>query len=251
MKPTERPRTKREEAAERRRLGATLRKLDRQKLARLKEELKAARAQRRRNMATAVEFCREGRRKVRERAKERRLRALAELKEARKAEAERASDACRGAKDAARAESGVSEAERSLEAERQSRRTLATIERSDRSRERERGKKRATAAERRGESDDAVRSNLSPELVPVFNLLRRNIKPTARMSRTEVFLKWAEENPGEVVAIQDADAERAVAELIRERQATEKQLRSRKRYRRSADELAAELAEKEEEEVPF
>lgn len=251
MKPTEKPQTKRAQAAERRRLAATLRKLDRQKLARLKEELKAARAQRRRNMAAAVEFCREGRRLVRERAKERRLRALAELKSAREAEALSARRACLERKEAVRAQSGVAEGERSLEAERQSRRTLAAVERSDRSRDKERSKKRATAAEQRAESDDAVRANLPPELVPVFDKVRRAVKPHARMSRTEVFLKWAEENPGEVVTIQDADAERAVAELIRERQATEKQLRSRKRYRRTADELAAELAEKEEEEVPF
>lgn len=68
------------------------------------------------------------------------------------------------------------------------------------------------------ESDDEVRHNLPDDLIPVFNKVRRAIKPRDDMSRTEVFLQWAEENPGEVVAIQMDEAEREAARLMTEHQ---------------------------------
>lgn len=210
----ERPRTKRDREKLRRELAATLRRQDREALAALREALKVARKKRRQALAAR--------------------RACAEKK-----------DAVRS-----RAAPVIEAADAALAEARRDRRAAAVVERSGRERERERGK-RATAAERRAESDDAARADLPPELVPVFDKVRKRIKANARMSRAEVFLKWAEENPSEVLAIQDADAERAVAELIREREAAEKKLRSRKRYRRSAEELAEELAKKEDEEVPF
>jgi hypothetical protein len=247
-----RPRTKRDKERLRRELAATLRRQDREKLAALREALKLARKKRRQAMAAAVDFCRDGRRQVRERARERRLRALAELRAARETEALAARRACLEKKDAVRSRSGptIDAAEKELAEARRERRSSAAVERSTRERERERGR-RASSAERRAESDDAVRADLPPELVPVFDKVRKRIKPNARMSRAEVFLKWAEENPGEVVAIQDEDAERAVAELIREQRAAEKKLRSRKRYARSTEEISAELAKEEDEEVPF
>jgi len=71
-------------------------------------------------------------------------------------------------------------------------------------------------AERRSESDDAVRKNLPPELLPVFDKVRRSIKAGHRRTRTEAFLEWAEEHPAEVLAIQaehvGADVERMVAD---------------------------------------
>jgi hypothetical protein len=71
-------------------------------------------------------------------------------------------------------------------------------------------------AERRAESDDAVRRNLPPELVPVFDRVRRSIKAGSRRTRTEAFLEWAEEHPAEVLAIQaehvGSDVERMVTE---------------------------------------
>lgn len=63
----------------------------------------------------------------------------------------------------------------------------------------------AGARVRRSESDDEVRSNLPPELVPLFNRVRRSIHATARKSRTEAFLEYAEAHPGEQYdAIEDA-----------------------------------------------
>lgn len=247
-------RTKRQAEKERRALAATLRRQDRQRLQKLAEALRDARKARRAALAAAVEFCREGRLEVRRQAKDRRLAALLALKAAKEAETLAARRACADKKSAARAKAGprIEAAERQLGEARSTRRVAAVVERSDRERERERGKRRATAAERRAESDDAVRADLPAELVPVFDKVRRRISETPRMSRAEVFLKWAEDHPGEVLAIQSHDAERAVAELVHERDEQERQLRSKKRYRRPAAELAAELEkQKKDEEVPF
>src|SRR4029078_1493764 len=57
---------------------------------------------------------------------------------------------------------------------------------------------RSTSGERRQESDDEVRSNLEPDMVRVFDVVRKQIKGNLRKSRTEAFLQWAEENPSEV-----------------------------------------------------
>lgn len=74
----------------------------------------------------------------------------------------------------------------------------------------------ARARRQAEESDDEVRSNLPEELVPVFNRVRRSIRPHPRRSRTETFLQWAEENPAEVVEIQILESDAKTARLIRE-----------------------------------
>jgi hypothetical protein len=84
---------------------------------------------------------------------------------------------------------------------------------------------RATAGERRAESDDEVRSNLHPTMVPVFDHVRRHIKGSPRMSRTEAFLHWAEENPDEVITLQQHDADRYLNQLLAEQARVEKQAR--------------------------
>lgn len=87
--------------------------------------------------------------------------------------------------------------------------------------------RKARARARQAESDDEVRANLPPELVPVFDAVRKGIKGTARKSRTEAFLQMAEENPGEVYALQSAQAERDVERLIAEQQRLERLERRR------------------------
>jgi hypothetical protein len=52
-----------------------------------------------------------------------------------------------------------------------------------------------TRIERRAESDDEVRSNLPADLVALFERVKGGIKASPRMSRTEVFLQYAEEHP--------------------------------------------------------
>lgn len=250
MKHTGRPQTKREREREQREMARTLRRLDRDKLTKLKAALRAARQARRAALAAAVEFCREGRAQVRARARERRMRALAELKAARLTETIAARDACLAKKMLVRetAARPMADAAKALAEARATRTVSARVERENQARAKER--RGRTRAEAGAESDDAVRANLPPELVPVFDRVRRRIRATPRMSRTEVFLHWAEENPGEVLAAQGDAADRAVAELVREHAEQERLLRSEKRYRRKAAELAKDLA-KEEEEVPF
>ena len=77
-------------------------------------------------------------------------------------------------------------------------------------------KARSSSKERRQESDDEVVGNLPSGLIPVFLKLRRQIKGGPRTTRTEAFLQWAEENPGEVYAIQGEQAERDLARLVAE-----------------------------------
>jgi hypothetical protein len=82
---------------------------------------------------------------------------------------------------------------------------------------------RSTAGERRAESDDEVRSNLHPTMVPVFDHVRRHIKGNARLSRTEAFLQWAEENPDEVISLMQHDADRYLNQLLAEQARVQKQ----------------------------
>jgi hypothetical protein len=89
---------------------------------------------------------------------------------------------------------------------------------------------RSTATQRREEDDDAVRRNLDPPMVPVFNAVRKHIRATPRMDRTEAFLQWAHENPDEVLGLMQHDADRYLTELLAEQAKTEKQLRSSAPY---------------------
>jgi hypothetical protein len=75
---------------------------------------------------------------------------------------------------------------------------------------------RSVHRERLTESDDEVRANIPRGLVKVFDKVRRHIKGSDRKSRSEAFLQWAEENPGEVYAIQEREGEREVRRLLRE-----------------------------------
>jgi hypothetical protein len=81
-----------------------------------------------------------------------------------------------------------------------------------------RPRKAPTKKEKDAESDCAVRHNLAPELVPVFDAVRKHIKGSPRKSRTEAFLEWATENPGEVYTLQQRDADRDLARLIAEQE---------------------------------
>ena len=89
--------------------------------------------------------------------------------------------------------------------------------------ERERTRiKRSTARERAQESDDAVRSNLEPEMLPVWERVKRGIRGGPRRTRTEAFLEWVGEHPDEVLAIQAEHVEQDVAKLVGERHEAER-----------------------------
>ncbi len=77
------------------------------------------------------------------------------------------------------------------------------------------GKRRAR--ERKSESDDLVRQNLTTmrHLLPVFEKVKRRIKADERRTRTEVFLDYIHDNPEDVMAAQEraaTDTELAMAE---------------------------------------
>jgi len=80
------------------------------------------------------------------------------------------------------------------------------------------GTVRDARRERQTESDDEVRRNIPAELLKVFDKVKRQIKTSDRKTRSEAFLQWAEENAGEVYAIQDREAQREVNRLVREYQ---------------------------------
>lgn len=90
-------------------------------------------------------------------------------------------------------------------------------------------KARSSSAERRQESDDEVIRNLPESLAGVFAKVKRHIKGTARRTRTEAFLEWVEENPGEVYAMQAEQAERDLARLVAEHEKASRRSRSKSR----------------------
>lgn len=84
---------------------------------------------------------------------------------------------------------------------------------------------RTTSRERGQESDDEVRSNIEPHLVPVFNKVRKMIKGSPRKSRTEDFLQFVEENTDDVFAIMQHNADRELAALIAEEERAHRELK--------------------------
>jgi hypothetical protein len=189
-----------------REITASLREKDREALAALRTKIEAAKSERRQMVRAARATCRTALLSVRERQAAERRRLTLEHQ----AEREHGRVACATGKSEAKARGhGLeSAAKGELREERVFQRQV-----------RRAGKKppkRSTARERAQEDDDAVRSNLPPELVPVFDKHRRSFKGSPRRSRTEQFLEWAEENPDEVLALQQAEADEALKALLRE-----------------------------------
>jgi len=89
--------------------------------------------------------------------------------------------------------------------------------------ERERKRIRGPSAkERKSESDDSVRGNISRDLLPVFNAVREIIKAGPRRTRTEAFLEWVHENPETVLNLQAEAANRDVRRLVAEQHEAER-----------------------------
>jgi hypothetical protein len=197
-----------------REIDRDLRKKVREKLADLRAQLRSARAQRKEAIKNAKERCRTERLAARERARALRIRGLAELREAARLERQAARDACTLGKAEARKTEGVERRRAELATEGKYQADLRNLERSNRTRRRDHP--HATYIERRAESDDEVRSNISPDLVPLFERVRRGIKATPRMSRTEAFLEYAEQHPGEVLDVIEDKTEALVRELERQ-----------------------------------
>ena len=212
------------------------RRKKRERLAELRIELRGARAQRKGAIKSAVERCRIERLAARERARALRIRGLAELREAARLERTSARDACAVSKGEARGKGAIERRRAELAAEAKYQADMRRIERSNRARRVEHP--HATYVERRSESDDEVRANVSAELVPLFERLKRGIKGSPRMTRTEAFMKYAEEHPDEVLSVIDDKTDALIRELEQQhREATRAVHRPR---RRAAPRLATE-----------
>lgn len=219
-----------------RELAEHLREKDSAELRLLRAQINHARVSRRGMLAGARMQCRVARVSLKERQADERARLTAEHREQR-AEGRSTCDA------------GKATAKRQgLELEQGAKRTLKE-ERIYQRQIRNAGKPvkvRATARELAAEDDDRVRSNLPAELVPVFELVRKKIKGSPRRSRTEAFLEWAEENPEEILAVQESQAEQYLAELVKAQRELGRNVRKIGRYKQTPEELEKLLAA-----VPF
>lgn len=125
-----------------------------------------------------------------------------------------ASKSCRESKDAARRLGDArARAGAIARAEHKEQRELRAIERSVARKLKSRpGLRRAVA---RAESDDEVRANIPPELVLLFERVKRSIKASDRMSRTDAFLHYAYEHPDEELAATEDKTDDVIRELER------------------------------------
>jgi hypothetical protein len=173
----------------------------------LREAIRDARAAHKHAIVHAKTSCRSARLQARRDASELRARLLLELRVAVKAERQAAYTSCSSLREAARATKDRHERARlELAAERQFRKEMRQIERSNRARRAE--LVRSSRKEKTDESDDEVRDNIPPELVSLFEHVKRKIKGSDRMTRTEAFLHYAEEHPREVLlSIEDKTEE--------------------------------------------
>lgn len=219
-----------------RELAEHLREKDRAALGLLRAKIVAARVERRQRLHSARQACRGALLSLRDRQRSERQ----QLTREHQAERAEGRTTCLTGKERAK-EEGLG-FERAAEAEYKEERTFQRqIQRAGKP-----PRERSTARERSQEDDDAVRNNLPPELVAVFEKHRKSFKGTAKRSRTEAFLEWAEENPDEVLLVQQAEADRALHELLKQERELGRSVRDGRRYKKSPRDLERLLAE-----VPF
>jgi hypothetical protein len=102
---------------------------------------------------------------------------------------------------------------------------------------------RKAAKEKRHESDDEVRGNISPELVPVFDKYKAKFSGSPRRSRTEHFVEWASEHQSLVDEVINADIERSVRELVKHEAATRKRMAIPAHHKQSKAKLERRLSD--------
>ena len=226
---------------------AYLREKDRKQLANLRTAVTRAEKRQSEALRKVVSRCKLNRKRVREAVKayraaerERINREVADMRAAARRHCQLRKQAVRTAGFKLRDQKRLE-----LEAEQHLQRELAqTAAHAKRRQE----KFRRSAREVRAESDDHVRANIDPELVPVFERVKRSIRGDAHKSRTEAFLEYVEANPSEVVALQQQSADADVKRLLAEHAQLEREAakRRRKTYKPTKCELEECLAE-----VPF
>ncbi len=156
---------------------------------------------------------------VRERLQAIRERVLQDLRETVASERAAAKEACAiRQNEARRVTDRIKRVRAELEAERAYQRDMRRIEGANRQRTRQ--AHRTSAAERRSQSDDEVRANIPDDLVPLWERVKRTIRGSDRMSRTEAFLHYAEEHPREILQVLEDKTDALVRDMeARERQA--------------------------------
>lgn len=219
-----------------REIARDLRQRDKQRLATLRSEIRAAKATKKRLRFEARGHCKSGKHALKERQRAER----AALREAQKQtrQAERASCVTGKVTAASTGSALVEDARGLLRSERHEQGVVRRAGLPTRI--------KSTSRERRQEDDDRVRSNLSPELVVVFNRVAKRIKGNSRRSRTEAFLEWVNENPDEVLLEQQSDADQYLKDLLKAEKLHKGNVRKAGRYRGSAESLSKRLAD-----VPF
>jgi hypothetical protein len=214
---------------------------DRSKLAKLRDDIKEAQRARTERVRGVRAVCRAEREGLRERARI----AREALRDSITRMREQAKNLCAVKLDDARAETGaaIADAVKLLGEEQAYQHTLKVWAKPS-------GAKAAPgrAREKQRESDDEVANNIEdPGLRAVWDKVKRSIKPTGRMTRTEAFLHWAHDNPADVERYQYEAEEKAIRELIKQEAKMRKAMERPDRYRRMSDaQLAEHLAD-----VPF
>ena len=225
----------RQKQATRAELERELKRRDRQKLKQLGQDIRDAKKLRAERVGNIRSRCRSQRERFETRAQEARKR----LRESIRRMKENARNLCAVEITDARASTGevIAKAVAALEHERGYQASLKAWTRPTTCAV-TKGRRR----EQLGESDCEVSSNLDePGLRVVWEHVKGKIKPKGRSTRTEVFLQWVHDHPADAAAIQYAEEEKAVAELVRNEARMRKDLKKADRYRRKSPEELREL----------
>ena len=197
-----------------RQIRAQHRRVSREQLASLRAAIVHAKHERKAAVCRAKNQCKADRLALSVKLKQKRARILARLASVSRQQRDLARKTCsRELQSAKGLASKVERARAELLAERKFRREMRRIEASNRAAHKEH--KRASAVERRGESDEQVAVNIPESYHALWNRVRGSIRGTPRMSRTEAFMKYAEEHPDEVLESLDDATDRLVRQLER------------------------------------
>jgi len=195
-------------------------------LAGLRVSIREARGAYRTAKERAREVCRTERARVRAEVRVIRQQLLAELRQRTAAAKQDARERCAREFAAAREIRDVIERDRAqLKSEIAFRASLRRIEASNRAGAREARGRAARAHERLRESDDTVAGNIPPELRPLWEKVKGRVRDKARETRTEAFLRYAEEHPHEILRANEDESDARLRELLAERDRRDRELR--------------------------
>jgi hypothetical protein len=220
---------KRRDRRERERVA---RKADRERLRQLRAHIRAAAVHARQRRREVILLCKRGRVHARQRAQELRAAACAALLASIDAERQKSRKACETQTIQARTKNvdSLARAHATFTAEAKHQRTMRVWSKPQRS-----VVARARRADTIHESDSEVVANIPADLVPVWKAMRTKIKATPRRTRTEAFIEWAHDHPGEVLRIVDAQILKDVDALVAEEARLRREVAKPSTYSRSCD----------------